>query len=170
MERKSRRGPIQERSISDGTCLPSGAAPDSVPDFDPRPSGAPPALPLEKVPVTPQGNYDIFNPGKEEGLSRPSRLHIEGGVYHVFNRLARGERVFSDDSEAGHFLKILGEIKERDGLTVFAWCLMGTHYHLALRVGKVPLDRPMRSLHQRITRGVNARQRVFGPLWQGSQL
>ncbi len=51
-------------------------------------------------------------------MSRPNRLHIEGGVYHVFNRLARGARGFSDDTEAGLFLKILGEVKERDGLRV----------------------------------------------------
>ena len=31
----------------------------------------------------------------------------------------------------------------------------------------VSLDRPMRSLQQRVTRGVNARHRVYGPLWQG---
>ena len=29
-------------------------------------------------------------------MPRPDRIHIEGGVYHVFNRLGRGERVFGD--------------------------------------------------------------------------
>jgi len=100
-------------------------------------------------------------------MSRPNRVFFAGAVYHVYNRLARGERVFDDDFEAKVFKDLLAEISRRDGLTVFAWALLGNHWHLALRVGEVPLERPMRSLQQRITRGVNARRQVYGPLWQG---
>ena len=56
---------------------------------------------------------------------------------------------------------------ERDDLTVYAWGLMSNHYHLAVRAGVVPLDRPMKTLQQRVTRGINARHRVYGPMWQG---
>jgi putative transposase len=62
---------------------------------------------------------------------------------------------------------LLREVKERDGLVVFAWTLMSNHYHVALRTGAVPLSRSMRSLQQRVTRGYNVRHQVFGPLWQG---
>ena len=44
---------------------------------------------------------------------------------------------------------------------------MSNHYHLAVRTGVISLDRPMQSLQQRVTRGVNLRRRVYGPLWQG---
>lgn len=100
-------------------------------------------------------------------MSRPNRIFFAGAVYHVYNRLARGERVFDDEFEARRFKELLAEISMRDGLTVFAWALLGNHWHIALRVSEVPLERPIRSLQQRITRGVNARRRVFGPLWQG---
>ena len=92
---------------------------------------------------------------------------MEGGVYHVYNRLGRGERVFDQEIEAAAFVEQLREVVQRDGLTVFAWCLLGNHYHLAVRTGVISLDRPMRSLQQRVTRGVNLRRRVYGPLWQG---
>jgi REP element-mobilizing transposase RayT len=85
----------------------------------------------------------------------------------VYNRLGRGERVFDRDDEAIAFVELLRDTAERDGLTLFAWCLMPNHYHLAVRTGVVALDRPMRSLQQRVTRGVNLRSRVWGPLWQG---
>jgi len=75
--------------------------------------------------------------------------------------------VFDEESEAVRFRDLLGEVAERDELTIFAWCLMSNHYHLALRTNRVPLERPMRSLQWRVTRGVNASRRVFGPLWQG---
>jgi REP element-mobilizing transposase RayT len=100
-------------------------------------------------------------------MPRPGRIFAEGGIYHVYNRLARGEQVFAAEDEAVRFVELLREVMRRDEVTVFAWCLMSNHYHLALRTGVVSLDRPMRSLQQRVTRGVNARKRVYGPLWQG---
>ena len=62
---------------------------------------------------------------------------------------------------------MLRDVVERDGLTVLAWTLMSNHFHLAVRTGVIPLDRPLRSLQQRVTRGVNVRRRVYGPLWRG---
>ena len=100
-------------------------------------------------------------------MSRPRRVFVEGAVYHVYNRINRGESVFAEDDEATRFVSLLREVKERDMLTVFAWVLMSNHYHLAVRTGPISLDRPLRSLQQRITRDFNARHRVYGPLWQG---
>jgi len=94
-------------------------------------------------------------------------VFFEGAVYHVYNRLARGESVFADEAVALRFRELLREVVERDELTVFAWCLMSNHYHLAVRMNTVPLGRPLRSLQWRVTRSVNASRRVFGPLWQG---
>jgi len=100
-------------------------------------------------------------------MPRPGRIFAEGAIYHVYNRLARGEQVFAAEGEAARFVELLHEVTRRDEVIVFAWCLMSNHYHVALRTGTVSLDRPMRSLQQRVTRGVNARRRVYGPLWQG---
>ena len=100
-------------------------------------------------------------------MPRPDRIFVEGGVYHVYNRLCRGERVFEGDEEASAFVELLREVVDRDGLTVFAWCLLPNHFHLAVRTSVVSLHRPMKSLQQQVTRGVNLRHRVFGPLWQG---
>ena len=100
-------------------------------------------------------------------MPRRERVFVEGGVYHVYNRLGRGERVFEQETEAEAFVGFFRDVAQRDGLTVFAWCLMSNHYHLAVRMGVISLDRPMRSLQQRVTRGVNLRRRVYGPLWQG---
>jgi REP element-mobilizing transposase RayT len=100
-------------------------------------------------------------------MPRPGRVFVEGGVYHVYNRVGRGERVFDGAEEASAFVELLRRVVTRDGLTVYAWCLMSNHFHLALRTGGVTLDRPMRSLQQGVTRLVNARDKLFGPLWQG---
>lgn len=74
-------------------------------------------------------------------MPRRPRVFVEGGIYHVYNRFARGADLFAEPEEAIHFLEILRKARDRDGLTVLAWCLMSNHCHLALRTGAVPLFR-----------------------------
>jgi len=51
-------------------------------------------------------------------MPRRPRILIEGGVYHVYNRFARGESVFADPEEAIAFVELLRDVKQRDGLTI----------------------------------------------------
>jgi REP element-mobilizing transposase RayT len=39
--------------------------------------------------------------------------------------------VFAAPVEADRFLAIVRDVKRTDGLSILAWCLMPTHYHLA---------------------------------------
>ena len=71
---------------------------------------------------------------------------VEGGLYHVYNRLARGEEFFSDPEEAIELLDLLSDLIQRDGFPIFAWSPLSNHYHLALRTSAVPLSRTMRNL------------------------
>lgn len=100
-------------------------------------------------------------------MPRAPRVFIEGGIYHVYNRVTRGERVFAEDGEAQRFVDLMLEIKQRDGLVVLAWCVMSNHYHLAVRCTSVPLWRSLASVQLKIARAYNAHYRVHGPFWQG---
>jgi len=93
-------------------------------------------------------------------------VFVEGGLYHVYNRFARGEDVFSDAEEALEFAELLREVKQRDGLTVYAWALLSNHFHVALRTSAVPLSRTMQYLQGTFSRRFNRRWRRTGPLWQ----
>ena len=44
-------------------------------------------------------------------MPRPPRILIRGGLYHVYNRFARGEEVFADPEEAIAFLGLLRDLK-----------------------------------------------------------
>ena len=44
---------------------------------------------------------------------------------------------------------LLREVKDRDGLVVFAWALRSNHFHLTLRTGAVPLSRSAGALASR---------------------
>jgi len=99
-------------------------------------------------------------------MPRHPRLFIPGATYHVYCRVARGEFVFDDDDEAVEFVETLREVRDLDGWSVLAWCLMGNHYHLVMTTRNVDLWRSMARLQGRISRAHNRRHRYLGRLWQ----
>ena len=85
-------------------------------------------------------------------MPRPVRSLEEGRIYHVYNRVGGEGMPFSEESLAARFLQLFRKIVERDELIVYAWVLMGNHYHLVVRMGAAPLSRSMKSLQQQVTR------------------
>jgi putative transposase len=99
-------------------------------------------------------------------MPRGRRLLVEGGLYHVYNRFARGEDVFADPEEAMEFSELLREVKQRDGLTIHGWALLSNHFHIAVRTSAVPLSRSMQRLQGGFAKRFNRRWGRSGPLWQ----
>jgi REP element-mobilizing transposase RayT len=99
-------------------------------------------------------------------MVRRPRIVVEGGWYHVYNRVSSGEPVFANENEAIEFIEIVRDVKRRDGWTVIAWCLMSNHYHLVVRTSSVPLWRGMHGIQNRFSRGFNRRHGRTGALWQ----
>ncbi|NWG00825.1 MAG: transposase [Thermoanaerobaculaceae bacterium] len=100
-------------------------------------------------------------------MPRKPRVFVDGAIYHVYCRFAHGARVFAAPEEAERFLAIVREVKRTDGFSILAWCLMPTHYHLALRTGRLPLWRSLRLIQGRFALAHNRRHKTVGPLWQG---
>ena len=100
-------------------------------------------------------------------MARGPRVVVEGGLYHVYNRVSSGEPVFADPNEAIEFIEIIRDVKKRDGWTVFAWSVMSNHFHLVVRTSSVPLWRGMHGIQNRFSRGFNRRLGRTGSLWQG---
>ncbi len=99
-------------------------------------------------------------------MPRHPRLFIPGATYHVYCRVARGEFVFDDTNEAIEFVEVLREVRDLDGWTILAWCLMGNHYHLVVKTRNVDLWRSMARLQGGFSRAYNRRHRYLGRLWQ----
>ncbi|HSN53780.1 MAG TPA: transposase [Candidatus Sulfomarinibacteraceae bacterium] len=99
-------------------------------------------------------------------MPRRPRLFVPGAIYHVYCRVARGEFVFDEHDEAVEFIEVLRKVRDLDRLTIFAWCLMGNHYHLVLKTGEIALWRSMARLQGSFSRGHNRRHRYLGRLWQ----
>jgi REP element-mobilizing transposase RayT len=100
-------------------------------------------------------------------MPRRPRLFVPGAIYHVYCRVARGEFVFDEHDEAAEFIETLRKVRDLDGLTIFAWCLMGNHYHLVVKTRNVEVWRSMARIQARVSRDYNRRRGFFGRLWQG---
>jgi REP element-mobilizing transposase RayT len=78
--------------------------------------------------------------------ARASPSVFPRATYHVYCRVARGEDVFDSDGEAIGFVDVLRRVRDLDGLTILAWCLMANHYHLVVTTGDIGLWRSMARL------------------------
>jgi REP element-mobilizing transposase RayT len=99
-------------------------------------------------------------------MSRPLRIEFPGATYHVTARGNRRAEIFVDVDDRRRMLEILGQAMARHDAQVFAYCLMGNHYHLVLRTRRANLSRIMRHLNGEYARTFNQRHSLVGHLFQ----
>lgn len=100
-------------------------------------------------------------------MARPLRIEFPGAVYHVTSRGDRQETIFNDDLDRAILLDVLSEALSRLQGDVFAYCLMGNHYHLVLRTHLPNLSRIMKHVNGQYARVFNKRHDVAGHVFQG---
>lgn len=66
-------------------------------------------------------------------MAKVPRVDIGGIVYHVLNRANARKRFFSTSLDYRAFEEALAEAQERMAISIFAYCIMPNHWHLALR-------------------------------------
>lgn len=100
-------------------------------------------------------------------MPRQVRIEYEGALYHVMARGNRRNRIFAspDGADEELFLKTLGECCERTGFRIWAWVLMGNHYHLLVETPSANLVDGMGWLQNAYTRRFNSRHREWGRLF-----
>jgi REP element-mobilizing transposase RayT len=88
-------------------------------------------------------------------LSHGEGVAFGGGgsrlFYHVIARGNERKAVFRDDRDRQEYLDRLIRCRERFGLRVLAFCLMGNHLHLAVERGPTKLSRVMLALQSAYT-------------------
>ena len=100
-------------------------------------------------------------------MPRQVRIEYDGALYHVMARGNRRNRIFAspDGADEALFLKTLGECCERSGFRIWAWVLMGNHYHLLVETPSANLVAGMAWLQNTYTRRFNSRHREWGRLF-----
>ncbi|MDD5305301.1 MAG: transposase [Elusimicrobia bacterium] len=83
--------------------------------------------------------------------------------------MARGVNdgvIFIDDRDREEFLSDLMRVVDQAGAEVIAYCLMGNHFHLAIRVGIIPLGTVMQRVLTGYSLRFNPRHQRTGHLFQ----
>jgi len=100
-------------------------------------------------------------------MGRPLRIEYSGAIYHATSRGDRQEPIFRDADDKRLLLDIVDQAMGRLDAEMFAFCLMGNHYHFVLRTRKPNLSRLMRHINGEYTRAFNKRHGLVGHVFQG---
>jgi putative transposase len=100
-------------------------------------------------------------------MTRPWRIEYEGAIYHVLSRGNERRDIFYDEQDRDIFLDLLGEIVRRFEIEIFAYVLMGNHYHFLLGIHQPNLSKAMQWLGVTYTRRFNLKHYRSGHLFQG---
>ena len=68
-------------------------------------------------------------------MPRQARLDAPGTLHHVIGRGIEGSKIFRDREDREDFLGRLAKQCEAKALSVYAWALLDTHFHLLVRTG-----------------------------------
>ena len=100
-------------------------------------------------------------------MARKSRIEYAGAIYHVINRGNYRSWIFESEGARKGFRKCLEETCESMGWRLYAWCLMGNHYHLCFETPKPNLVEGMRWLQSTFANRFNRMRKSNGHVFQG---
>ncbi len=100
-------------------------------------------------------------------MARPLRIEFPGAWYHVSNRGARQQEIFSSNECRKLFLDLLMDLKMTFGVEISAYCLLPGCYHLLINTPRANLSLSMRHLNGVYTQRYNQSMGVDGPLFRG---
>jgi putative transposase len=102
-----------------------------------------------------------------EAMPRPLRVQPPGAIFHLTARGNRRQPIYLDALDYGRFLALLGEVVERFGWRLHAYCLMPNHFHLLVELQGENLSAGMQYLNGQYAQYFNRRHCLDGHLFQG---
>jgi putative transposase len=100
-------------------------------------------------------------------MSRPLRINVPGGRYHVTARGNERRPIYLSDRDRGHFVELLGEAATRFAWRLYAYVLMPNHYHLLVQTPQANLSQALHWLGVSYSVWFNRRYGREGHLFQG---
>ena len=100
-------------------------------------------------------------------MARQARKLSETGIYHIMLQSVNQQQIFEDDEDYKKLLKIIAECKEISGFKLYAYCLMGNHFHLLIKQEDESLDTIFRRICGKFVYWYNVKYDRSGHLFQG---
>lgn len=99
-------------------------------------------------------------------MPRPPRVEVPGGLYHVTANATNANEIFCDDADRRRWLQLLRAVVHSFHWQCHAYCLLGTHYHLAIRIEGPTLASGMQCLNGRHAELFNLRHERRGHVFR----
>ncbi len=99
-------------------------------------------------------------------MARTARQLSESGIYHVILRGINRQQIFYEEADCTCFIRLLGKYKSVSGYQLLAYCLMGNHVHLLIRVQNESLDVVMKRIGGAFAYWYNGKYERTGHLFQ----
>ncbi|HEY7370311.1 MAG TPA: transposase [Thermoanaerobaculia bacterium] len=100
-------------------------------------------------------------------MPRVPRIDFPGAIHHVIVKGNEGKEIYRDDEDRKTYLHLLRRYHERYRFGLLAYCLMGTHAHLAIETGETPLSRVMQAFQTAYAQAFNTRHGREGHVFVG---
>jgi putative transposase len=100
-------------------------------------------------------------------MPRSPRLEYPNALYHVTTRGTRQGAIFLDDHDRATLLSILARTLKACDAQVFAYCLMGNHYHFVMQTRQANLAVAMRRINSLYGLMFNRRHDRVGHVFEG---
>jgi len=94
-------------------------------------------------------------------------VNVAGGWYHITNRGNNYGPIFLDRRDREHFLELLAMMRDLYRVHVYAYVLMGNHYHLLIGTPEANASRAIQWLNVSYGMWHNKRHHLAGHLFQG---
>lgn len=99
-------------------------------------------------------------------MSRKARQKSGSGIYHIILRGINRQTIFEDEEDYVRFLQTFEKYRDKCGYEIHAYCLMGNHVHLLIKICLEPLDQIMRRICGSYVYWYNLKYSRIGNLFQ----
>ncbi len=95
-------------------------------------------------------------------MPRPLRIDFPGAIHHVSNSGAKDSNFFIDKKDRNIFCSLLAQYAPEYELSIYAFALMSTHFHLAVESHSGRLSAAMKTVESEYARIFNSRHGCQG--------
>lgn len=99
-------------------------------------------------------------------MPRTAREVSSTGIYHIAMKGVGSMIIFEDDHDRRLFLRKLQALCDEGCLTVYAWCLLGNHFHILASEGSCPIGDSVKRLAGAYARHFNAKTGHVGHVFK----
>jgi len=99
-------------------------------------------------------------------MPRQAREKSKNGTYHIILRGINQQQIFEEAEDYEKLLEIIKYCKSISEFEIYAYCLMGNHIHLLIKVQKEPIEQIFKRICGRFVYWYNIKYQRVGHLFQ----